>query len=204
MTRRDQNRADRIVRLHAEGMTLQEIGGEYGISRERVRQILKLEGVTSQHGGRAIRRRKLRLAREQQRMERRSLKTFPIFGCDWETFVAMNDGLPHYNTTCPASAYVTQRKNAMQRGIAWEITFPEWCRVWEESGHWDERGRSDGDRYVMSRMQDFGPYAVWNVEITTVRQNVINYQAELKVRGVVCADGRRRLPEKAEQLGVAA
>lgn len=39
-------RTQEMVRLRAQGMTLQAIGDEYGMTRERVRQILKDAGVT--------------------------------------------------------------------------------------------------------------------------------------------------------------
>lgn len=67
-------------------------------------------------------------------------------------------------------AFHTQRLNALNRGIAWELTLEEWWAVWMESGKWEQRGRRKGN-YVMSRPGDTGPYAVWNVSIVTNQQN---------------------------------
>ena len=61
-------------------------------------------------------------------------------------------------------AFVTQRNNAFYRGIKFLLTFEEWLKEWEDSGHLHERGKFK-DQYVMSRLGDKGPYAVGNVAI---------------------------------------
>jgi len=61
-------------------------------------------------------------------------------------------------------AFQKQKANAKYRGIAFELTFETWLRIWEESGHSRERGRCKG-QYVMARHGDEGPYAVSNVSI---------------------------------------
>lgn len=71
----------------------------------------------------------------------------------------------------PRGKYKQQRDNAKARGIPWELTFPQWCEIWEESGHWDERGNFD-EGYVMARNGDQGPYAVGNVRIARHVENV--------------------------------
>jgi hypothetical protein len=50
-------RAAAMVALHRGGWTLQQIGDRYGVTRERVRQILKGEGAAAAGGGAAARRR---------------------------------------------------------------------------------------------------------------------------------------------------
>lgn len=60
--------------------------------------------------------------------------------------------------------YKEQKKAAKQRGIIWQLSYPVWYKIWQESGHWYERGRKKG-QYVMSRPGDKGPYAVWNIKI---------------------------------------
>ncbi|MDN7490552.1 Trp family transcriptional regulator [Burkholderia sp. AU45274] len=69
-------------------------------------------------------------------------------------------------------AFSVQRSRAAYREIAWEMTFPEWWKIWSESGHWAERGRAHIGVYVMARFGDSGPYKVGNVEIITHSQNV--------------------------------
>lgn len=70
-----------------------------------------------------------------------------------------------------------QQRSANERGIAWEMTLDEWWRVWQDSGHWSQRGRRSG-QYVMARLGDVGPYSVANVYITTSGENVKDYYRE--------------------------
>jgi DNA-directed RNA polymerase sigma subunit (sigma70/sigma32) len=57
----DKERAKEMYRLHHdETLTLAEVGREYGISRERVRQILRAAGYETRSRGEAA---KLRAAR---------------------------------------------------------------------------------------------------------------------------------------------
>lgn len=55
--------------------------------------------------------------------------------------------------------------------MPWEISFAEWCEVWEASGKWDERGNF-AEGYVMARNGDEGPYKVGNVRIAPHVENV--------------------------------
>jgi hypothetical protein len=71
----------------------------------------------------------------------------------------------------PRGKFKQQRDNAKKRGIAWELTFSRWCEIWEESGHWGERGNFD-EGYVMARHGDDGPYADGNVSIKRHNDNV--------------------------------
>lgn len=63
-----------------------------------------------------------------------------------------------------------QKSGAKRRGIAWELTFSQWWSIWQESGHWEKRGRGAGT-YVMCRNGDIGPYAVGNVFIALNAEN---------------------------------
>ena len=68
-------------------------------------------------------------------------------------------------------AYNFQRLRAAERGIAFELGFLEWLKVWGASGHLASRGRK-GDQYCMARYGDRGPYAVGNVKIILGVDNV--------------------------------
>jgi hypothetical protein len=200
----DQIRIQRMCLLYREGHTLQQIGTVFGVSRERVRQIIVREGVTWKDGGlhrKAIAKKEKASALAAARLEFRANKAF---GCGLGQAITLNDGNNIWAASGKAKRYRQQRKNAERRNIDCRLSFPEWCQIWADSGHWHERGRHDGDAYVMARRQDFGPYAPWNVYITTWRQNVIDYRAELRKRGVACTDGYKRLPERAAALGIAA
>lgn len=185
-----------MCELFRSGMTLQQIGTAYGLTRERVRQIIAHEGVTGADGG-VCQRKARRLAQlAKARLARLNVKASAAFGCDYETAVALNGGRAPWTRGGYTYYYLHQRRNARKRGIEWQITLPEWVEAWRQSGRWDSRGLGK-DKYVMARRNDLGPYASWNVYITTSGQNAADYQAELKRRGVLCPDGYKRLPERA-------
>ncbi len=159
----DERGAD-MERMYKHAYTLQEIGDKHGISRERVRQILTKRGVTGVDGGRALKaliNTRYKTGREDRFM--------PTYGCFKSEVLALNDGLNPSHNQSKGLKYAYQRRTAIARKIAWEITFPEWCKVWEDSGKWELRGRGKG--YCMARIGDTGPYHVDNVEIITCGQN---------------------------------
>ena len=67
--------------------------------------------------------------------------------------------------------YHTQKAHAKERGIGFDLTYEEWLYIWTTSGHLHQRG-STKDGYVMSRVNDEGPYRVGNVFIQTHVQNI--------------------------------
>lgn len=66
--------------------------------------------------------------------------------------------------------YRQHSSNAARRGIEMRLTFDEWCQIWQESGHWDERGRNSG-QYCMARFGDSGHYERGNVFIQRTNTN---------------------------------
>jgi hypothetical protein len=70
----------------------------------------------------------------------------------------------------PKKKYREQKDAAKQRGIQFNLTFDEWWSIWETSGKWEERGCRKG-QYVMSRINDTGPYQISNVFIQTCSGN---------------------------------
>jgi hypothetical protein len=84
------------------------------------------------------------------------------------------------------------RRNAACRGIDFELTFEEWFRFWDDSGHFHERGVKKG-QYVMARYGDSGPYAIGNVKIIRHEENILE-------RGV-SAENRARLVGNTRALG---
>lgn len=176
-----------IEDLARSGATLDGIAIRFGVTRERVRQILNKRGVPSD-AARIVRSLDLQRRREKMRRGIWNAKASAMYGCDYETARALNGGATFSTQHSRARLYVEQRRNSIKRGIAWEIKFPEWCQIWDESGKWSDRGRG---KYVMARIGDCGPYKVGNVEIITAAQNsrdsylVISMAERLAKREVV-------------------
>lgn len=166
-------RAIAFAERYRKGETLDAIGKSAGITRERVRQILKPLGIKREHGGRAIisllnfrGKREKKLASSEHR-ERSCLRRYGI------TLAQYNDHVSEWgastNPRSPLRRFIEQRRNANKRGIEWQFTFAEWWSIWQESGKWEQRGRGQG--YCMARYGDSGPYSPANVYICTVGQN---------------------------------
>jgi hypothetical protein len=88
--------------------------------------------------------------------------------------------------------YDVQIADAKRRGIAWQLTFDEWWKIWMQSGHWNDRGRNRGD-FVMARIGHAGPYRVGNVRIVTQERNTSDKQwsAETRARMRACINRHR-------------
>lgn len=166
-------RAAKMAALYRSGMTLQQIGDKYGLSRERVRQLMtKHEGMRQDGGGQHCKA----VAKRQRSAADRDAKYLSKYGCTFDQYVEVRtigremvrDGAGIYQT--PLRAFLSQRNNAKARGIYWDLTFWQWWTIWQESGKWELRGRAR-DAFVMSRFGDAGAYTAGNVYIGTLAEN---------------------------------
>lgn len=169
----DQERLQAVAAMYRSGKTLAEIGELYGVTRERIRQLLsRYTDVTATDGGSAA---KARIERDKKRAEREAA-CLEKNGCSVAQLKhlrriareMMAAGVCRDKT--PIQAFNAQRCKAKARGIAWNLKLWEWWTVWCDSGKWERRGRS-GDGYVMCRFSDNGPYELGNVYIATLRHN---------------------------------
>lgn len=169
----DPERAEAMSAMFRAGKTLNEIGHVYGVSRERVRQIIaKTHRLSAPDGGQAVR---ARIDAEKRRTKREA-DCLLKHGCSRAEMAkvrALGRQIIAKGGTAsstPLGAYTSQRSNAKSRGIAWNLVFWEWWSIWQESGKWEQRGRA-ADAYVMCRFRDDGPYEIGNVYIATLRHN---------------------------------
>jgi hypothetical protein len=77
--------------------------------------------------------------------------------------------------------YRAQTKYLAHRGIECTITFDEWWFIWQESGHWVDRGRERG-QWQMHRRILKGPYAVGNVYIAQIPEHPLDGNAKSRAR----------------------
>ncbi len=148
-----------IVQLFVDGKTMQEIGEKFCISRERVRQILKKNGVDSSSGGYAIQP-KDRGAKRVSAIDKRSIEKYGI----------SREDMDKYRAAGVVESFRRQRNSAKTRGIAWHLSFAQWIGIWESSGKLSERGRGKNG-FCMTRNKDEGPYSIENVSIKSTIEN---------------------------------
>lgn len=173
--------ADRLTAMRAlwdEGKTLAEIGDQYGITRERVRQLFKRAYGETPMSMRYIETAYKKVKNKHQYREQCALN---YYGVSYDVVCSFGD--PKQKGSIPY-AFRSQKNNAKHRGIAWDLSLVEWTDIWKRSGHLSERGQGKG-RYVMSRIADQGGYSVGNVVIQTHSENSTEARAMDRARGTV-------------------
>jgi len=155
-------RADAMVTAYRSGKTLQEIGNAYGITRERVRQILKLKGVSYENGrGKVVQaHQKAKAADYYAGLNRRC---FARTGMNRDEYDAARKTQSPCGTDA-ATAFRSQRNQAKHCRVKWDLTFAEWWEVWQSSGKWDQRGKGAG-HYFLARKNLSLPFQSGNVEV---------------------------------------
>lgn len=163
------DRNQKIARMYRQGITLEKIGQQFGVTRECIRRIVRKQGVKPDDGGQAL---VMRTRRERKRMTREA-RCLLKYGFPEDVVKQLRaDGV--------VRAYENQRHSAAARGIAWRLDFASWFSVWQTSGKLHLRGRGKG-KYVMSRIKDNGCYELGNVHIQSAVEN--SREAASKWRG---------------------
>lgn len=164
-------RTERMAELYRSGFTLAQIGEEFRLSKQRIDKLLEEIGVAANEGGqhvRALKKRAAFAAKYAAMLDANTLKRWGITRAEW---IALKEqyGSSEHNVKHPLCAFWSQRQGARNRGIPWEITFPQWWALWQASGKWAQRGRGYG--YCMARVGDRGAYRPDNVYICTAAKN---------------------------------
>lgn len=168
-------RALRMIEMYRAGLTLQQIGDRYQVTRERARQILRRWECAPEVGGQKLKT----IARATAKHAEREQRWIKRYGCGYADWQAIGE--------YARKRYGMQKKTARSRGIEWSLTLKQWWDLWQKSGHWDARGRNKHS-YCMARVGDKGGYTFGNVYITTMRENGQEYQQTRK------RDVKRDLP----------
>lgn len=203
-TRKPNERAEAMRLLYIDGQTLHDIGQKFGVTRERVRQILTRDfGITAPDGGKRLAVTQ-RLASVREAQETRMMQKHGCTVAQYQRLVAvgrkmMEAGAGQYQT--PIFAFVSQKRNAGERGIAWEFKLWDWWSVWQASGKWDRRGRGG---FVMARFGDKGPYSKDNVKIITNAENAseANNKSGLPIGVVKLSSGKYAASKGRKRLGI--
>ena len=144
-------RAEEMAALYSTSMTLQQIGDKYGLTRERIRHILKKElGLTAKNGVTAARFAALRENRRRDH-EARWMEKQGCTVAQWRSIPAR-----------ARAAFMMQRSNARRYNEAWALSMWEWWELWRTSDRWEQRGRG---RHVLGRLDRSKPWALGNVAV---------------------------------------
>lgn len=147
----------KIVDLRVEEkLPLRTIAKRFGLSHERVRQILTQEGVPT---SRPNKPRPRRSGKAKYHLDPK--RTFQIYGCTSDEVRAIQNGLNLSEERSPARLYNLHRKR-FQSHPGWDMTFPEWWELWRD--HWKDRTTKD---LVMVAINPDQPLTQQNAEIMT-------------------------------------
>lgn len=170
-------RADEMASMYRSGMTLQEIGVRYQLTRERVRQILKLAGLNHTDGGAHIRAVTNGChVRKKQAQDANSIRRFGLSKTEMDA-IRRRYGSGSSKTS-PIHIFVSQRRNmVIHHKIPWELTFAEWWKIWQASGKWKERiGSRRRFTYTLARINGIGAFTADNVHIIRLAAAARQYQ----------------------------
>lgn len=152
-------REEKMAAMYAAGITLQNIGDKFGLTRERVRQLLGKIGVDPLSGGKrfvAASNRATATAKQRLRIEQK-------YGVTPEVLKTLQ-------ANGAALRYQYHKRNSKNRAIPFNLTLGQWWSVWAASGKYDLCGKGIG-KFCMSRIKDSGAYELGNVHIQSSQEN---------------------------------
>lgn len=169
-------RACTILRMYVnEERSLQEIGDKFGITRERVRQIL-LKDFGIRGLSELAKRREAKEAVIKTRRERDTLATKGVSLSELKELRALG----------VTAAYTAKRNNVIRYHKGhWGLTLAEFWSIWRDSGRFADRGRG-ASKFGMTTIDGSANFVVGNVEIVPAieapRRAMVAYWASEPVR----------------------
>ncbi len=150
------NRKEQMIKLYRSGKTLEQIGNQYGITKERVRQIIR-NSISAKEGGKTVSSIKSNKEKKDKKLNAEIQK----FGCSYAE-----------KQLIPSKFRVafTCKLKLWKATTTCSITIKEWYDLWLESGHIHQRGKGKGT-YVMIRIDKTKPYQIDNMHIILLEES---------------------------------
>lgn len=169
-------RAAEMAQLYRSGQTLEVIGRQFQMSRERVRQILRVYYHFNRRFGGAHVASEQRAQRAAEAREQRFRRRYGMSSAERKAHIAQYGSSMRKGS--PLNVFINQRRTMIYtHGIPWELTFVEWWEVWQKSGKWEDRKRATrGESYCLGRLKGSGSFNIDNVCIKTIKQAASDYQ----------------------------
>lgn len=164
-------RDKQIIAHYKRGWLLRQIGQKYNLSRERIRQIVKEQGVASSEGGALLQRKiekpihEAKLAAKKLKNKTRRVKK--DWGCSLELYEKLG-GNSYQNTII--RKFHLLRHQIRNKGGKWNLTLEEWWEIWEKSGKYNQHGLKK-HQFVMARINKKGPISKINVRIIRAKDS---------------------------------
>lgn len=166
-------RNEAICRKFKSDMNMGEIAAAYGVSRQRIQQILAREEIYWMDGGAHLHAEAARAKTREDRARRREARALRTYGCSYAEMVKLNMGMSASDIGSPAFKYRDQRRNAKRDGVTFEISFPVWVGIFERSGGISNRGLY-ANGLVLGRKDKSKGFTLDNVHVVTLSENAHN------------------------------
>jgi DNA-binding CsgD family transcriptional regulator len=163
-------RAKALAENYKQGMTLEEIGIQERMTRERVRQLISSIGIKKEDGGSHKRAARNSVARAIDNRARAEKRCFHVYGCSLEEFFALTrtNQLKRHANNRLIQLYWHHRGTAQRQHTEWKFTLPQYAALLNGREHLFKRERNS---LVLGRKDKNGPFSPENCEILTLAQN---------------------------------
>ena len=146
--------------------TLEEIGVYFGLTRERIRQRLKRQGITRKHGGFSARAKSFGVLRAQALQKHREKRCQKKWGVTLEEYSRIHAALVPQHASKIKRIYTALFKKTQSFHVPWIINLAEFTNFIQP--HIQSHGR--GQLVVFLKDKTL-PYTIDNIEVTTCQES---------------------------------
>ncbi|WP_401733500.1 sigma factor-like helix-turn-helix DNA-binding protein [Stenotrophomonas muris] len=157
------DRIEAMTAMYKGGKTLQQIGDLFGITRERVRQLMRKSGLTRHDGGIHVTAAAKRAEASVRRAASREEAAKRVYGVTYAEAIALNEGRRLGSAGCLAQKFREKKHNVVSKtGCEWSLSLRDYVNVITKADLPIGRGSSDG---VLVRRDTSIGYVDGNVQI---------------------------------------
>lgn len=152
------------------GTPMPDLAKAYGLTRQGVQLILKQMNLGAKDGGAGLRAKQRKQTTATLKILNKEQQCATRWGCSLEQWQLLRSMHPSFHHT-PIARFIQHRNNVLRKKLRWSLTLWQWWSEWNDSGRYHERGRQK-QSYCMARRQNTGDYAVGNVVIMSIQDNL--------------------------------